>query len=153
LKEGVVVLRDTKNGKDRLVPFSASLGEVLADYKVHYRDKIDNSNLFFIKMNGEPVNRGTVYKQFRKILRCADIPHGGKGSGPRVQDFRHSFSVHSLHKMATGGLDIYYCLPILSQYLGHQSIDATNHYIRIIWELYPEMMEKLNYSYIHLFPT
>ena len=152
LKEGTIVIRNSKNGEDRLIPLCPSLTMVLSNYKSYYRDKIKTGNLFFVKLNGERVSYDTVYRHFRKILTLANISHGGKGYGPRLQDFRHTFSVNSLHKMTSEGLEIYYCLPILSQYLGHKSIDATNGYVRITMELYPEMMDKLNQSYSHLFP-
>ena len=152
LKEGTIVIRDSKNGEDRLIPLCPSLIVVLSDYKSHYRDKIKSGNLFFVKLNSERVSCDNVYKHFRKILALANISHGGRGYGPRLHDVRHIFSINSLHKMTSEGLDIYYCLPILSQYLGHKSIDATNGYVRITMELYPEMMDKLNQSYSHLFP-
>lgn len=152
LKEGTILIRDSKNGEDRLIPLCPSLIVVLSDYKSHYRDKIKTSNLFFVKLNSERVSCDTVYSHFRKILALANISHGGRGYGPRLHDVRHIFSINSLHKMTSEGLDIYYCLPILSQYLGHKSIDATNGYVRITMELYPEMMDKLNQSYSHLFP-
>ena len=152
LKEGIIVIQNSKNGEDRLIPLCPTLTVVLSNYKDHYRDKVKAGNLFFVKLNGERVSCNTVYKQFRKILTFANISHGGKGYGPRLHDVRHTFSINSLHKMTSEGLDIYYCLPILSQYLGHKSIDATNGYVRITMELYPEMMDKMNQSYSHLFP-
>lgn len=152
LNEGIVTVRESKNGKQRLIPISSSLIQVLVAFKCHYREKVKANDLFFVKLDGTAVSRDTVYKNFRKVLTLAGISHGGKGQGIRVHDFRHSFSVHSLHTMANKGLDIYYCLPILSQYLGHQSIEATNGYVRIILEMYPEMMGKLNQNYAYLFP-
>ena len=42
--------------------------------------------------------------------------------------------------MVKQGIDIYCALPILSTYLGHASIAATEHYVRLTSELFPEII-------------
>ncbi|WP_274541940.1 tyrosine-type recombinase/integrase [Caldibacillus thermoamylovorans] len=108
--------------------------------------------MFFTQNNGKKYASDTVYKWFRKILWKAGIPHGGKGIGPRVHDFRHSFSVHSLAEMSRKGLDLYYSLPVLSKYLGHSSLEATDKYVRLTSDMYPELMTEVNVLCSFLFP-
>ena len=62
----------------------------------------------------------------------------------RLHDLRHTFAVHSLAKMAEEGMDLYCSLPILSTYLGHQSLRATNNYVRLTSEMYPELIRKID---------
>lgn len=156
LEEKYLLLRRCKNGMDRLIPISDSLVEVLHDflkYREHYAHLNPGaSDCLFISRSGKACQIQTAYKWFRKILRKAGIAHGGKGLGPRVHDFRHTFSVHTLARMALSGLDIYYSLPVLSTYLGHQSISATEKYVRLTAEIYPSIIENSNRSYPYLYP-
>lgn len=144
LQDKFLTLRCCKNGKDRIVPVSDSLANECEAYKI-YRDltpSIIKEDRFFIRPNGLPLNIFTAYKWFRRILYIANISHGGRGFGPRLHDLRHTFSVHSLVSMSESGLDLYYSLPILSTYLGHQSLEATDRYVRLTAEMYPDLIKK-----------
>lgn len=46
--------------------------------------------------------------------------------------------------MSRNNLDLYYALPILSRYLGHKSIEATEKYVRLTQTMYPEIIENIN---------
>ena len=152
LSEGRITIHETKNGEERRLPLSDSLKAVLEQYAAHWRPNTCGRELFFVKQNGEPCSRNTVYQRFRKILFHAGISHGGKGKGPRVHDLRHSFSVHSLAGMADQGMDLYYCLPLLSQYLGHKSLAATDTYVRLTAEMYPRLLDEVNRICAFVFP-
>ena len=78
------------------------------------------------------------------MVWAAGISHGGRGNGPRVHDFRHTFSVYSLKAMTDKGMDIYCALPLLSTYLGHASVSATGQYVRLTQDMFPEIIEKVN---------
>jgi len=54
--------------------------------------------------------------------------------------------------MADGGMDIYCSLPILSTYLGHQSLEATNQYVRLTAEQYPNLIKETGDIYFNIFP-
>ncbi len=152
LDEGFIIIKETKNGSDRILPLSASLKEVCIQYKKGYLSKLESYHYFFTQENGQKYSSDTVYKLFRKVLWQAGISHGGKGFGPRVHDFRHSFSVHSLAEMSRKGLDLYYSLPVLSKYLGHSSLEATDKYVRLTSDMYPELMTEVNSLCSYLFP-
>jgi site-specific recombinase XerD len=151
LQENYFVLRDTKNGADRLVPFPVSLSEVLKEY-VFYRSKLpivtSEESLFFIKLNGANCDRDVVYRRFRKVLALANIPKGRI----RLHDVRHTFAVHSLAAMAEEGMDLYCSLPVLSTFLGHQSLRATNGYVRLTADMYPELIKKIDVICFDVFP-
>jgi integrase len=78
------------------------------------------------------------------VIWAAGISHGGRSNGPRVHDFRHTFSVYSLKAMTDKGMDIYCALPLLSTYLGHASLSATGQYVRLTQDMFPEIIEKVN---------
>lgn len=155
LNDKYLTLRNTKNGKDRVVPISDSLAEACKVYFM-YRNLfslIRKADRFFIKPDGSPLSIYTAYKWFRKILYTANISHGGRGHGPRLHDLRHTFSVHSFALMAKSGLDLYHSLPFLSTYLGHQSLEATDSYVRLTAEMYPDLIKKTSDICSSVFPV
>ncbi len=89
-----LTLKDTKNGKDRLVPMSSSLTTVCRDYQ-EQRNKLPLSGLrrengpFFVSLNGGECKQGAVHRWFRKVLDLAGIPFTGNRKGPRIHDIRY----------------------------------------------------------------
>ena len=152
-----LTLRDTKNGKDRLVPISTSLTAVCKNYLEH-RNKLPIISLkyqnspFFISLTGEACRHNAVYNWFRKVLLMADIPFTGDRKGPRLHDIRHSFACHSFVKLADEGVDLYCSWPYLSVYLGHQSLESTEKYIRLTSQMYPELLKDTDGLYVDVLP-
>ena len=140
---GIITIRDGKNDNNRIVPLSASL----KTYMSYYLDKIHpvpkDSDFLFPNPFKEQYAPGTIYNYFRKILWQSGISHGGSGKGPRLHDLRHSFAVHSLKKWILEGHDTYILLPVLSTYLGHKNIYATEKYLRLTSEMYPYILAKV----------
>jgi len=150
--EGVLIVRQSKLDKDRLVPMSQPLADMFTRYRALFNEDILPQNYYFRNKNGNPMNRGKVYKAFRKLLWEARISHGGRGKGPRVHDLRHSFCVHTLAKQAKEGVDIYTALPVLSAYVGHGSVAATQRYVRLTAEAYPDLIEKVSQTCSYILP-
>ena len=156
LEENHITLRNCKNGRERIVALSESIAEACRGYllfRTHYAGlNLNATERFFMTPGGTPCDEGTIYIWFRKVLYAAGIPHGGKGLGPRLHDLRHTFSVHSLAAMAEAGLDLYHSLPVLSTYLGHQSLAATDKYVRLTADMYPSLIENANRICPYMFP-
>ena len=152
LEDKYLIIRQSKNGKDRMLPFSDSLADVCRQYRNSIKLIQGPNDYFFVKRNGCRCNPKAIYNWFRKVLWEAGIPHGGKGLGPRLHDLRHVYSIHALAAMAESGLDLYYSLPILSEYLGHQSLEATEKYVRLTSEMYPGLLSSVNCICSHAFP-
>lgn len=152
LDEQYLIIKHSKNGKERMIPFSDSLTEVCKQYRNSLQIIEDGEKYFFVKRNGYKCSAKVIYNWFRKVLWKAGIPHGGKGNGPRLHDVRHTFSVHTMAAMAKSGLDLYYSLPILSEYLGHQSLEATEKYVRLTSEMYPDLLSEVNSICSYAFP-
>ena len=151
---GHLKVRDSKNGKERLIPFSPSTALVLEDY-LKYRIQIPSLKSvdhLFVYPAGSIPDTFLAYKWFRRILFRSGISHRGRKAGPRLHDLRHTFAVHSLAAMSQKGVDLYYSLPILSTYLGHQSLSSTDKYVRLTQEMYPSLIESVNKICPHLFP-
>lgn len=143
LDNGVLVIRKSKFNKDRLIPLSDSLLVVLRGYSAtHHKIPKDDKKPFFAHRDGRIVSQNYIYNWFRKVIWAAGISHGGRGNGPRLHDLRHTFSVYSLKAMADKGMDIYCALPLLSTYLGHASLSATEQYVRLTQDMFPEVIEQ-----------
>jgi integrase/recombinase XerD len=152
LEQRYLVLRNCKNGKDRMVPISESLADVCRQYR-RYRDLLPrHSNCFFVKMNGCACPANSFFHWWNRLLKDASIKHRGKTVGPRIQDLRHTFSVQSMARLAKEGKDLYYILPILSTYIGHQSIAATDRYVRMTSEMYPDLLSQTDSICSYIFP-
>lgn len=153
-----LTLKDTKNGKDRLIPLSVSLLNVCKDYLDH-RNNLPIVNLnqgyqpFFISLNGRPCKHSAIYTWFRQILMQAGIPFKGNRKGPRIHDLRHSFSCHSFLKLSDEGMDLYCSWPYLSTYLGHQSLESTEQYIRMTAQMYPDLLKGTDKLYVEILPN
>ena len=154
LKDNYLIVKDSKNGKERMIPFSDSLSTVCKDY-ISQRNlipaKITGTDPFFVSLQGKTCNSKVVGKWFKRALRIAGIPRNDHG--PRLHDFRHTFSVHSLAQMAESGIDLYCALPVLSTYLGHQSLEATNQYVRLTAEMYPGLLKDADLVCLNVFPN
>lgn len=155
LEENYLLIKDNKNGRERVIPISASLGDVLKEY-VSYRDRYplrkSRTGYFFVKLNGRKCDCSSIHEKFKECLKKADIPYIGRGQGPRLHDLRHTFAVTSLASMAEAGIDLYASLPVLSNYLGHQTIDSTNHYVRLTSNMYPGLLKDIDAVCLDVFP-
>ncbi len=144
LLDGVLAIRHAKFDKERLVPMSADLSQYCRRYYNEVHSVSSEKEFFFIKRDGTPYCTDYVHDCFMKILWKAGISRGGRGIGPRVHDFRHTFAVSALKQMHDNGMDIYCSLPLLSIYLGHESVAATERYVRFTREIFPEVVSAVS---------
>jgi integrase len=152
LENGIITVLGTKFKKDRLVPISPSLNQYLRRYSSEIHGTSSPEDRFFMKPDKSSISSSTVYKDFRKILWKSGISHGGKGRGPRLHDLRHNFAVFSLDQLIHQGIDLYCALPILSVYLGHASVNATERYLRLTEEAYPGLLNTVSDVCAYVFP-
>ncbi len=153
LTGGVITIRAGKNGKDRLVPLSDSVAKCMQQYHQRYHDGDNKDKYFFKGKYKNKLTRHKIYKWFRICLESAGIHHLGRGKGPREHDLRHSFCVHSLQKMQEQGRDLYASLPVLSTYIGHASTNATQHYLRLTAEFFPDVMAQVDKQCCGIIPS
>ena len=155
LNERYIIIRQSKNGTERIVPLSESVASACLQYQDLKKERIrvkPESELFFVKDNNTPCKSSSIYSAFREILRLAGIPHRGKSLGPRLHDLRHTFACHSLSGMIESGLDLYQSMPLLSTYLGHRTIESTEKYVRLTSEMYPGLLKEIENVSEFIFP-
>lgn len=142
LVNGVLTLKNTKNGMDRYIPLSGSVHKACLEYS--QKVSLSDQNDYFFKApdNGQ-ISPMSIYGRYRRYLLDASISHGGKGKGPRLHDLRHTFAVHSLQKWIENDENIYAKLPILSAYMGHSNIHSTSRYLRLTAAAYPDLIKTI----------
>jgi len=145
---GTLTILNSKHEKSRYVPMSEEMVETLMEYA----SKNPHEPHFFSSSDGTAYSESYVYKVFRQTLFSAGISHGGRGKGPRLHDFRHTFAVHCLQKWVLDGVPLSSALPRLSAYLGHNDLAATEKYLRMTAEVYPAIAELLSKNYGHIIP-
>lgn len=154
LNENWLRVKDSKNGKERIIPISNSLASVCTQYAT-YRDMLSitvQKSYFFVGVGGKKCSQQAVRAWFKRCLKKARISYVSRNRLPRVHDLRHTFAVSSLASMAEAGIDLYVSLPVLSAYLGHQSLEGTNHYVRLTATMYPELLKDVNTVCLDVFP-
>lgn len=140
---GVLQIRDAKGGKDRQVPVSDALRARLAGYHTQVVGHPSMGEWFFPGRAGQALTLGNVYRNFRRFLWQAHIPHGGPGRGPRVHDLRTTFAVNNLRCWFAQGQDVGALLPVLQTYMGHSSLDDTAYYLHLTAESYPDITARV----------
>lgn len=152
LAEGTLFIRQAKFGKERIVPISGSLLERCREYSLQMQDLASENPFFFPSPLGGGYTTSRIYDYFRDFLWKAGISHGGRGHGPRVHDLRHTFSVHCLERWVRNGNDLTSLLPCLSAYLGHVDLRASQHYLRLTADLYPDIVSAVEANFSNLIP-
>lgn len=152
LKAGILTIQESKFGKTRYVPMSAELTAVCVDYAANRLIGKPDADWFFAAPDGGHYSTKAIYSVFRELLWQAGISHGGRGKGPRLHDFRHTFCVHCLQRWVAQGADPATVLPRLSAYVGHNDFAATEHYLRMTAEVYPEISRLMQEKYGYVIP-
>ena len=138
-----ILLEDCKNGNERIIYLKESIFNLIVDYHNKYNKQKYTDNYFFTIKNNKQLNRNLVYSNFRKILSLSDINHSE--FGPRVHDFRHTMAVYSFKNNVDNDYDLLTFLPILSAYLGHKDIYATEKYLHLVSDMYPDIRNKIEF--------
>jgi len=138
---GVLLIEKSKNGTSRYVPVSHSLKNYLIKYSLAMTFKYHDDTFFFPAPDGGHYAPSTARDRIKGFYKIARIPKLASGNYPRVHDIRHTFCCHTLIKMQELGHDLYYALPILSVYLGHQGIRDTERYLHLPVFLYRKILD------------
>lgn len=153
MDSGIVTIRAAKNMKDRLIPMADNLSKRIAVFVAGFH-RFSNGRMFLFPgyHNGKmgQMDKSTAYTHFRDYLLMADIPH--TAVGPRVHSFRHGFAVKCLKNWVLAGNDLTVMLPYLSAYMGHSDFRATQYYLRLTSDLYPEIVRRAEAEFGYVIP-
>lgn len=151
LDKGIIRLNETKNDNQRYVVAGDDLKELLNEYANKCFYLLNDEDYIFKNACGGRLDEKTIYDRHREFLFQAGIPYEGDGKGPRLHDWRHHMAVYSFKQLADSGLDMYVALPILSAYLGHKTIFATEKYVRLTAQLFPYIESKFHRAVDRIF--
>ncbi len=149
---GVLSIHHSKKDNSRLVPMAESLLKRCRDYSAQVHSLSSSSDCYFPALGGKPMRIQNVYNNFRRFLWRAGISHQGRGHGPRIVDFRHTYAVHCLKKWSEQGQNLAVYLPILQTYMGHDSFQDTAYYLRLTADVFPDITLKLEGRYPEIIP-
>jgi len=136
LEQLVVVVRQSKWGKSRLVPLHPTALPPLRAY-VHRRHKLfPLAEQFFLSERGVGLTYTTVRRTFLQLR--AGIPYSRRP--PRVHDLRHAFACRVLQRWQASKKGAVHRLAILSRFLGHTQIRDTYWYFSAFPQLLTEAL-------------
>jgi site-specific recombinase XerD len=142
LQEAVIIVRDTKFYKTRLVPLGSQLREALVQYarqRKGRRRSQDQSSPFFVTRHSKKLTVFLVEQSFKRLRTLAGVYRSdGARYQPRLHDLRHTFAVHRLTEGYRQKQNVQKLLPQLSTYLGHAKISSTQLYLTMTPELLRE---------------
>lgn len=141
LDKGYLTVRNAKNHKDRIVPIHPVLVSRCIRIKEAIHTDSSEDEYFFMIRPGQAMPLVNVYRNFRRYLDKAGIPH--TGHGPRVHDFRHTYCINLLRKWTEEGRDLMAYMPYMKTMLGHESFEETAYYLKLTSEMYPYIRENL----------
>lgn len=142
LDDQVIIVRDTKFFKTRLVPIGPRLSAELTEHIKRRRTLPmpagENSRLF-TSYTGKGWPYSQVITLFQRLRHAAQIEIPvGELHPPRLHDLRHTAVVHRVLAWYRTGKDVQQLLPQLATYLGHVDLKSTQRYLRMT----PELLEE-----------
>lgn len=145
LDKGYITVKNAKNHKDRIVPIHPELVNRCRSLKKAIHTSPSAGEYFFMIRPGKAMPLVNVYRNFRRYLDQAGIPH--TGHGPRVHDFRQTYCVNLLRKWVEEGKDLMAYMPYMRTMLGHEGFEETAYYLKLTSEMYPSIRKSLKSSF------
>jgi integrase len=136
----LLMIRQTKFGKDRLVPFGPRMATTMAAFlqreESRYGPIAPDCPVFsFSKRTRTPIGTNTISWTFHKLLPTLHLTVPPGVRAPHLHCLRHSFAVGTLLRWYREGVDPMSRLFDLSTFLGHVSPSSTAIYLTITAEL------------------
>jgi len=128
----LLVIRETKFYKSRLVPFGPKLAELLKAYlqsKTRQGSNCTPDAPLFALRGGRAINPCTVSQTFHQLVPRLALAVPPGCSPPRLHDLRHSFAVGTLLRWYRSGADPQAHLLALATFLGHVDVNSTAVYL------------------------
>jgi integrase len=156
LEGGIITILHAKKEKQRLVPMSPTLTEVLKCYCLAM-GIVGTPTAFLFPGNDptKPASVRSIRSKFDVIARNLGIVPKERiwhERGPCMHCFRHVFVFKSFAKAEQDGRSIENSGPFLSTYLGHDSLDETDKYLKFSSVMYPRALGLFEEYTANVFP-
>lgn len=139
----LLVIRETKFYKSRLVPFGPKIEALLRSYlqlKAQHGAALTSDNPLFTLRGGRAINPCTVSQTFHVLMPLLQLDIPPECPPPRLHDLRHSFAVGALLRWYRSGVDPQAHLLALATFLGHVDVNSTAVYLTTT----PSLLEEAN---------
>lgn len=140
LQRNLLIIRQTKFSKSRLVPFGPRMSESLHRYIESREQKIGEfeSNDPFFSFRKCPINRHTISRTLQSILPIIGVDVQEGVAPPCPHSLRHSFAVGTLLRWYREQKDPAKYMLHLSTFLGHVNPDSTSVYLTFTGDMLTE---------------
>ena len=140
LDNQLLTIRQTKFGKDRLVPFGPKMARAINGFLNREEARFgpippESPAFSFNKLKRRPIGTNTISWTFHKLLPALQLTIPSGIAPPHLHCLRHSFAVGTLLRWYRTGIDPMTRLLDLSTFLGHVSPSSTAVYLTITTEL------------------
>jgi integrase len=140
LDNQLLIIRQTKFGKDRLVPFGPKMARAITEFLDREESRFgpippESATFSFNKRSRTPIGTNTISWAFHKLLPALQLTVPSGVAPPHLHCLRHSFAVGTLLRWYRAGVDPMTRLLDLSTFLGHVSPSSTAVYLTITTEL------------------
>ena len=144
LVHGLLIVRQTKFNKSRLLPLHPSTSAALTSY-TRERNRLcptPKPSSFFVSTAGTSLFYSSVRKVFLDLVHEAGVKPRSS-CRPRLHGLRHSFVVNTLLAWYRADVDVAAKLPALAAYLGHSHPASTYWYLQAVPELLAVAAQRL----------
>jgi len=144
VNRGIIRICYGKSNKDRLVPTNGTLTKILRDYCGFAKETA--STFLFEGNTGSQRFKTWAQKLFRDVLQDAGIELLKQPTSRNIclHCLRHTFAVDSFRMQDLAGTDNYRMVPLLSIYLGHNSLLSTQKYLHMTDEISNDILDAAN---------
>jgi len=147
LTRNLLVIRETKFLKSRLVPFGPKIGARLREYLERQIDRegpLDAATPLFSfgSDRSQTINPGTITQTFHALWPRLGLKVPAGSAPPRLHCLRHSFAVGTLLRWYRAGINPQQRLWDLSTFMGHVHPASTAVYLTITAELLDEANQR-----------
>ncbi len=145
LERKVLVIRETKFLKSRLVPFGPKIEARLREYLMREGALEPTTPLFsFARDRSKPITTTTVTQTFHVLWPRLGLKVPVGAAPPRLHCLRHSFAVGTLLRWYRSGINPQQRLWDLSTFLGHVHPASTAVYLTITAELLDQANQRFH---------
>jgi integrase len=137
-KQRLLVVRESKYGKTRLVPLHPTALQPLRDYARRREKLFPFAEYFFVSERGVALGRsrvGLIFSRLREGISYTRRP-------PRLHDLRHTMASRVLQRWQASRKGAGTRLLILSRFLGHSDVEDTYWYLTALPELLAEAAQR-----------
>jgi site-specific recombinase XerD len=139
----LLIIRQTKFGKNRLVPIGPKLWEHIEAYltsRVKWHTQWQSDDPLFSFSNGrrKPIRSETISQTFHHLLPKIELTCNEGTNPPCLHCLRHSFAVQTLLRWYRSGIHPGQKLLHLSTFMGHSDPTSTSWYLTITDDLLAE---------------